>query len=149
MNATHADREPIVAKEEERTGLAEVVRTLGRRTRGRTRLVGPDGRQTLLPDSIYRVILAAARQLGEGNGVSILPVLADLTTTQAAEFLAVSRPFVVKLVDKGELPSHKVGTHRRIYLRDLVAFKQRRDQKGRLALARLVEDAQDLEIYEK
>jgi len=149
MNAAHAGREPIVAKDEERQGLADVVRTLGRKARGRTRLVGPDGQQTVLPESIYRVILAAARQLGEGNGVSILPVLADLTTTQAAEFLAVSRPFVVKLVDNGELPSHKVGTHRRIYLRDLIAFKQRRDQKGRLALALLVGDAQDLGIYEK
>jgi excisionase family DNA binding protein len=149
MTAANAVREPIVAKAEERKGLADVVRTLGRGKRGRARLVGPDGHQTLLPESIYRVILAAARQLGEGNGVSILPVLADLTTTQAAEFLAVSRPFVVKLVDAGELPSHKVGTHRRIYLRDLVAFKQRRDQKGREALARLVADAQELDIYEK
>jgi excisionase family DNA binding protein len=149
MSTSDAVREPIVARAEEREGLADVVRTLGRRKRGRTRLVGPDGHQTVLPESISRVIVTAARQLGEGNGISILPVLADLTTTQAAEFLAVSRPFVVKLVDAGELPSHRVGTHRRIYLRDVIAFKQRRDQKGREALARLVEDAQDLDIYEK
>ncbi len=95
------------------------------------------------------MILAAARQLGDGNGISILPVLADLSTTQAADLLGVSRPFVVKLVDSGELPSHKVGTHRRVYLRDLIAFKHRRDQKGREALARLVEDAQELDIYDK
>jgi excisionase family DNA binding protein len=149
MNTASAAREPIVARLEEREGLADVVRTLGRKKRGRARLVGPDGHQTLLPESIYRVILTAARQLGDGNGVSILPVLADLTTTQAAELLTVSRPFVVKLVDSGELPSHKVGTHRRIYLRDAIAFKHRRDQKGREALARLVEDAQGLDIYEK
>lgn len=149
MNTAHAIREPIVAKVEEREGIAAVVRSLGHKKRGRARLVGPDGHQTVLPESIYRVILAAAKQLGDGNGISILPVLADLTTTQAAQFLAVSRPFVVKLVDAGELPSHKVGTHRRVYLRDLIAFKHRRDRLGRDALARLVEDAQDLDIYEK
>jgi excisionase family DNA binding protein len=149
MNTASAVREPIVARAEEREGLADVVRTLGRGKRGRARLVGPDGHQTVLPESIHRVILTAARQLGEGNGVSILPVLADLSTTQAAELLGVSRPFVVKLVDSGGLPSHKVGTHRRIYMRDVIAFKHRRDQKGREALARLVEDAQDLDIYEK
>jgi excisionase family DNA binding protein len=149
MNTTGAVRVPIVARVEEREGLADVVRTLGHRKRGRARLVGPDGHQTVIPESIYRVIVTAARQLGAGNGISILPVLADLTTTQAADLLNVSRPFVVKLVDSGALPSHKVGTHRRIYLRDVIAFKHRRDQNGHEALARLVEDAQDLDIYEK
>ncbi|WP_286205057.1 helix-turn-helix domain-containing protein [Corynebacterium afermentans] len=50
----------------------------------------------------------------------------EMTTQQVANLLGVSRPFVVKLIDDGKLPGHKVGTHRRVYTRDAHAFKQKR-----------------------
>lgn len=50
----------------------------------------------------------------------------EMTTQQVANLLGVSRPFVVKLIDEGRLPGHKVGTHRRVYTRDAYAFKQKR-----------------------
>ena len=50
----------------------------------------------------------------------------EMTTQQVANLLGVSRPFVVKLIDEGKLPGHKVGTHRRVYTRDAHAFKQKR-----------------------
>lgn len=50
----------------------------------------------------------------------------EMTTQQVADLLGVSRPFVVKLIDEGKLPGHKVGTHRRVYMRDAHAFKQKR-----------------------
>ena len=49
----------------------------------------------------------------------------EMTTQQVANLLGVSRPFVVKLIDDGKLPGHKVGTHRRVYTRDAHAYKQR------------------------
>lgn len=49
----------------------------------------------------------------------------EMTTQQVANLLGVSRPFVVKLIDEGRLPGHKVGTHRRVYTRDAYAYKQR------------------------
>lgn len=49
----------------------------------------------------------------------------EMTTQQVANLLGVSRPFVVKLIDEGRLPGHKVGTHRRVYTRDAHAYKQR------------------------
>lgn len=49
----------------------------------------------------------------------------EMTTQQVARLLGVSRPFVVKLIDEGKLPGHKVGTHRRVYARDAHAFKER------------------------
>ena len=50
----------------------------------------------------------------------------EMTTQQVANLLGVSRPFVVKLIDDGKLPGHKVGTHRRVYTRDAHAFKEKR-----------------------
>ena len=50
----------------------------------------------------------------------------EMTTQQVANLLGVSRPFVVKLIDEGKLPGHKVGTHRRVYTRDAHAFKEKR-----------------------
>ncbi|WP_083327896.1 helix-turn-helix domain-containing protein [Corynebacterium sp. HMSC034A01] len=50
----------------------------------------------------------------------------EMTTQQVANLLGASRPFVVKLIDDGKLPGHKVGTHRRVYTRDALAFKEKR-----------------------
>lgn len=50
----------------------------------------------------------------------------EMTTQQVANLLGVSRPFVVKLIDEGKLPGHKVGTHRRVYTRDAHVFKEKR-----------------------
>jgi len=67
------------------------------------------------------------RNLQSGNAISIVPEHRQLTTQRAANILGVSRPFLVGLVEAGEIPFHMVGRHRRIYLRDLLDYKRRRD----------------------
>jgi excisionase family DNA binding protein len=102
-----------------------------------------------LPTSMLEVLARAASELARGNGITVLPVAAELTTEEAAELLNVSRPFVVKLTDSGALACHKVGTHRRIHLRDVLAYKRKYQARARAALAELVDEAQELGIYEK
>ena len=149
MAAVPAVREPIVAREDERKEILSLGKSLDRPGTGRPRLVGADGQTMLLPEPLYRVLLEAARQLGEGYGVSILPYSHELSTQQAADLLNVSRPHLVSLLDAGAMPFHKVGTHRRVYLKDLLDYKHRRDMERRSALQAMVDEAQETSTYDE
>jgi excisionase family DNA binding protein len=141
--------EPIVAAEDERPELKKVEDVLAPAAEERPKLVGPGRRETPIPDSLYQVLLEAVHQLKQGKGVAILPVSAELSTQEAADLLNVSRPHVVKLLETGEIPFHKVGTHRRLQLRDLLTFKARRDHLAKQTLTELVQEAQKLGIYDE
>jgi excisionase family DNA binding protein len=79
-----------------------------------------------LPRSILSQIVDLLIKLGNGQTVTIMPVGADLTTTQAAEVLGVSRPHVIKLIERGDLAFRLVGTHRKLAVRDVLAYVDRR-----------------------
>jgi len=149
MPTATTDKDPIVAPEEERDTIASIEEYLESKRGGTAKLVGPSKDGVPIPSALRRVLVAAARQLAEGNGVSIMPVMAEISTQQAADLLNVSRPFVVGLLDKGEIPFHKVGTHRRVRLRDLLAYRRRRDASRRAVIERLAAEAQELGIYEE
>ena len=83
-----------------------------------------------------------------GRSVKVIPMHAELTTQQAADLLNVSRPHVVKLMDKGVLPGHKVGTHRRISAADVHAYKHQRDIEGRIAADELTALTEEMGLYE-
>ncbi len=85
--------------------------------------------------------------LASGGGVNVMPDSAELTTQQAAEFLNVSRPYLIKLLESGEIPYRLVGTHRRIRFRDLDEYKSRDDLKRRRAADELTQLTQDLGLY--
>jgi excisionase family DNA binding protein len=81
----------------------------------------------MLPDSLYSFLLELIGLLSEGKSATIVQNQAKLTTVEAASLLGVSRQFLINLLEKGGIPYHKVGTHRRIYAQDLFQYKARRD----------------------
>lgn len=82
--------------------------------------------------------------MAQGHGVTLIPHHAELTTQQAANFLNVSQPFVVKLIDENKLPAHKIGRHRRVRFQDLLRYKKQMESDREKALEALTKEAQEL-----
>lgn len=99
-----------------------------------------------VPVSALHLLLDALAEIGEGNAVRIISIHAELTTQEAADVLNVSRPFLVQLLERGEVPFHKIGTHRRIRYQDVIAYKEGIDTERRKALDALTEQAQMLNM---
>lgn len=102
-----------------------------------------DDQVVSLPASAVKMLLSLLDQMAKGNPVSLVPMHAELTTQQAADALNVSRPFLIKLLENGQLPFRKVGTHRRIYFADLMEYKRVNQEKRLEALAELQKIAQE------
>jgi len=97
-----------------------------------------------VPRDAYDHFLEILGHLANGNAVTIVPVHAELTTQQAADFLRVSRPYLIGLLRAGKVEFHKVGTHRRIKFTDLMKYKQQDDAERRAAADELTAEAQRL-----
>src|SRR5262249_21801900 len=122
---------------------------LGTRREVRVQVL-PEGEQPeeplALPAPVLRLLFDILTVLAEGNAVTLVPVHAELTTQQAADLLNVSRPFLVELLEQGEIPHRKVGTHRRVLFSDVMAYKQRSDAQRQKVLAELAAEAQELDM---
>jgi len=96
-----------------------------------------------VPTRALSLLVDILSQLGQGNAVKIIPIHAELTTQEAADILNVSRPYLVGLLEQGDIPHHKVGRHRRVRYQDLMDYRTAVDNKRLAALDELATLSQE------
>ncbi len=147
MTALRNELPPVVPTRQEadlaRASSRVLAACIGHGPTARLRVIDGDG-EIEVPVSALRMLVDILANMAEGNAISIVPIHAELTTQQAADFLGVSRPHLVGLLERGELPYHKVGTHRRVYFQDLLDYRTRRMAQSKAALEALTAQAQKL-----
>ena len=111
-------------------------------------LVDESGQQTepaiKLPPQALRLIAQVLGAMGERRPITIVPTKHELTTVEAANYLNVSRPFIIKEIESGKLRHRMVGTHRRIAYEDLVEYKRSMQRRQEEALQQLADNAQEI-----
>src|SRR5262249_54634667 len=109
--------------------------------------LGP-GQEIPLPESLTRLVVHALASADAGKRLVLLEENEEMTPEAAAAFLHVSRPYLVKKLEAGEMPFHWVGSHRRLLVADVIAYKEQRRQRSLAMLQQLREDAENLGLYE-
>lgn len=137
---------PSTEEAEQARAAVRALSKVLRRKSARTIRVKPEGGKedvtVTIPREAFVLFLDILAQMANGNAVSIVPVHAELTTQQAAHMLNVSRPFLVGLLDEGEIPFRMVGTHRRVKVADIVAYKEKDAAYRRTIADELTAEAQ-------
>ena len=118
------------------------------RIKHKATLTSDTGEVVELPSKLFDVLRLAAESLASGRGVSIIPQDMKLTTQQAADFLGISRPTLIKFLEGGEINFSKIGRHRRITLRDLIAYQERARLGRRTILRRAARAGQEAGLLE-
>jgi excisionase family DNA binding protein len=96
--------------------------------------------------TVYELIRRLVIDLAQNRPVSVIAHDHELTTHEAADFLNVSRGYVLKLIKEGKLAHRMVGTHRRIRLEDLVALKDAMQARSDRAMDELARINQELKL---
>lgn len=100
-----------------------------------------------IPEPVAEALAEVLAAAADGERALVLRSPDDLTTAEAAAVLGVSRPTVVRLIDGGKLPARMVGTHRRLRLGDVLAYRESSATRRRDALDRMTRQAEDLDLY--
>ena len=138
---------PASPTEKESSLARQAGRRLGRYGRRDLKItLGGTGEAILLPASAVRMLNQALSEMASGNAVTLVPAHAELTTQQAAELVGVSRPFLITQMRQGLLPFRKVGTHRRVLLKDVMEYKRKIDAARLDVLDELAAQAQELKL---
>jgi excisionase family DNA binding protein len=103
-----------------------------------------DDEALVVPRAVATLLAQVLSFLANGQGVQLMPDDAMLTTQQAADSLNVSRPYLIGLLEAGEIPYRMVGTHRRITFKDLLDYKRQDDQRRRRVLDELAELSEEI-----
>ena len=99
-----------------------------------------------IPSKAFNILKAVLKNMAEGNSITLIPSNSELTTQEAADILNVSRPHLVKLLESGKIPFIKVGTHRRVELKEIVKYENKLIKERRSKLNQLTKQAQKLNL---
>jgi len=111
---------------------------------GPVRLQVGDGAEIVIPRTALTGLTQILSTFAHGEGVTVLPAQAELTTQQAADALRVSRPYLIRLLDAGEIDYRTIGTHRRVRASSLVAYMRADADRRRAAADALAAETHDL-----
>lgn len=128
-------------------GRLPMLRDLIRRNR-HPKLKGKDGTEILLPQAINDFLVRLLDGMLQGQAITLMPEDETFTTQAAANYLGMSRQFLVKLLEEGAIPFHHVGTHRRIFFKDLRDYAKKRDTRRRQTLDNLFDEIQKAGLYD-
>lgn len=147
MATAQAIRIPAPTKEAEKQQAAKVYRMLIHD--GSACLVGPDNSKLELPPPIYDILVKVVENMQEGKAMALVPLLEELSTQAAADLLGVSRQFFVRELEAGKIQFHRAGSHRRIYLKDVLDYKKQREISRAESIDRMAQIAEEAGIYDK
>lgn len=126
-----------------RTAQRLIVEALDHSRSAEIRLTSDSGETPSIrvPTQTLRLIAEVLGALSERQPVTVMPASRELSTVEAANFLKVSRPFIIKEIEEKRLPHRMVGTHRRIAFEDLLEYAKKMRQNQKAALQRMADDA--------
>lgn len=129
-----------------RTAQRRIMKALSRSRTAAITLTTADGEHPSieLPPAALKLIGQLLGAMSEGRPITLKPAKQEFSTVEAADFLNVSRPFVIKEIDEGRLPHRKVGTHRRVAVEDLLDYAREMRKRQEHALDKMAENAREL-----
>ncbi|AFY35928.1 helix-turn-helix domain-containing protein [Calothrix sp. PCC 7507] len=147
MLQQNSSLEPVTYPEQEKQSIQELERTL-KDEDSPAKLVVANGEQITIPESVYQVLRKVVHAMASGHAITVVTQQPEMTTQQAANYLNVSRPYLIKLLEQGEIPYITVGSHRRVIFEDLKKYKQQRDTERQQGLQEMTQFLQDEGFYD-
>ena len=139
-------RIPAPPQEEEKQQAAKLYRML---IHDGTACLVTNNSKLELPPFIYNILVKIVENMQEGKAIALLPLMEEMSTQAAADMLGVSRQFLVTELEAGEISFHRAGSHRRIYLKDVLDYKARREKTRTESIDRMAKISEAARIYDK
>lgn len=138
----------VLISEVEAEAIAQVEKILSRENY-QLKLIGSNGEEMLVSESVYPMLRQVLRAIASGRGISLFPHNCELTLQQAANLLNVSPKFLLSLLEAGEIAYIGAGDRLQIRLEDLMVYREKRDKKRANLLDKLIEFSQEAGFYQK
>lgn len=101
-----------------------------------------------IPLRALKLLSDILKAMSQGKPISIVPIATEVTTQKAAEILGCSRPYLVKLLEDGNIEYTKVGKHRRIKLEDVLKYKMQKKESQKQHIIDMMNFDEETGLYD-